>query len=330
MCIRDRTYRGTRPTVGQADVILGLEVVDFWGVTHSFSDQIITSTASRTKPGAKIISISSGDLYIKSNFQEFQRYQEVDLAIAADGATTLPYLIEAVKRRITTGHKSKFAARGAKLAEAHKASLKQVHLEATYGWEGSPISTARLSAELFEQIRNEDWSLACTKPSGVSDWPQQLWDMSKYYHYTGDSGGNGIGFGAAAAVGVALANKKHGRFTVTIQPDGDFMMGPGILWTAAHHKVPILYVMHNNRGYHQEVMGLQKMANRRLRGIDRAHIGTTLREPNIDYAAMSKSMGVYAEGPIENPKDLAPALKRAIAVVKRGEPALLDVVTNGR
>ena len=111
---------------------------------------------------------------------------------------------------------------------------------------------------------------------------------------------------------------------------GYHWMGPGILWTAAHHKVPILYVMHNNRGYHQEVMGLQKMANRRLRGIDRAHIGTTLREPNIDYAAMSKSMGVYAEGPIENPKDLAPALKRAIAVVKRGEPALLDVVTNGR
>ena len=43
-----------------------------------------------------------------------------------------------------------------------------------------------------------------------------------------------------------------------------------------------------------------------------------------------EGMGVYAEGPIENPKDLAPALKRAIAVVKRGEPALLDVVTNGR
>ena len=108
------------------------------------------------------------------------------------------------------------------------------------------------------------------------------------------------------------------------------MMGPGILWTAAHHKIPILYVMHNNRGYHQEVMGLQKMANRRMRGVDRAHIGTTLREPFIDYATIAKGMGVYSEGPIDNPKDLAPALKRAIAVVKRGEPALLDVVTNGR
>jgi len=37
-----------------------------------------------------------------------------------------------------------------------------------------------------------------------------------------------------------------------------------------------------------------------------------------------------AEGPITNPKDLGPALKRAVAVVKRGEPALLDVVTQPR
>jgi thiamine pyrophosphate-dependent acetolactate synthase large subunit-like protein len=129
---------------------------------------------------------------------------------------------------------------------------------------------------------------------------------------------------------VALANKKHGRLTVTIQPDGDLMMGPGILWTAAHHKVPILYVMHNNRAWHQEYMGLQEMAGRRMRGADTAHIGTTIRAPFIDYATVAKGMGVYAEGPIDNPADLAPALRRAIAVVKRGEPALIDVLTNGR
>jgi len=50
----------------------------------------------------------------------------------------------------------------------------------------------------------------------------------------------------------------------------------------------------------------------------------------MDFAKLAQSMGVYAEGPIDNPKDLAPALKRAIAVVKRGEPALLDVVTQPR
>ena len=88
--------------------------------------------------------------------------------------------------------------------------------------------------------------------------------------------------------------------------------------------------MHNNRAYHQEYMGLQKMANRHGRGVDTAHIGTTMHDPFIDYATVAKGMGVYAEGPITDPKDLGPALKRAIAVVKRGEPALLDVVTDPR
>ena len=53
-------------------------------------------------------------------------------------------------------------------------------------------------------------------------------------------------------------------------------------------------------------------------------------DPNINFAMMAKSMGMYAEGPVENPKDLGPALKRAIAVVKKGEPALIDVVSQGR
>jgi acetolactate synthase-1/2/3 large subunit len=326
----NQTSRGGRATVGQADVVLGLEVIDFWGVTHQFREHIVSSSRPTTKPGAKIISISSGDLFIKANFQNFQRFEAVDLAIAADAATTMPSLIEAVKQQINAGHKSAFAARGAKLGEAHKNALVRVRAEAANGWDASPISTARLSAELFDVLRHEDWSLASTKQSGISNWPQRLWDMDKYYHYTGESGGNGIGFGAAGAVGAALANMKHGRITVTIQPDGDLMMGPGILWTAAHHKIPILYVMHNNRAYHQEYMGLQRMANRRMRGVDTAHVGTTLRAPFIDFATVAKGMGVYAEGPIENPKDLGPALKRAIAMVKRGEPALLDVVTIGR
>src|SRR5262245_17412245 len=126
----NQTNRGGRATVGQADVILGLEVVDFWGLTHAFHDQIITSTTPTTKPGAKIISISSGELFIKSNYQDFQRFQAFDLAIAADAATTLPSLIEAVKRRITATQKANFAARGAKLADAHKAALTRVRADA--------------------------------------------------------------------------------------------------------------------------------------------------------------------------------------------------------
>ena len=88
--------------------------------------------------------------------------------------------------------------------------------------------------------------------------------------------------------------------------------------------------MQNNRAYHQELMHVQRMAARHDRGITRATIGTTLQDPNIDYAKVAQGMGVYAEGPITDPKDLGPAIRRAIAVVKRGEPALLDVVTEPR
>ena len=88
--------------------------------------------------------------------------------------------------------------------------------------------------------------------------------------------------------------------------------------------------MHNNHAFHQEVMGIQVECARNNRGIDRAHIGTTLTDPNIDYAMLATAYGLYAEGPITNPADLGPALKRGIERVKKGEPALIDVVTQPR
>ena len=117
---------------------------------------------------------------------------------------------------------------------------------------------------------------------------------------------------------------------MSIQNDGDFMYAPGAIWTAAHHRIPLLSVMHNNRAYHQEVMHLQRMANRHQRGITNAGIGTTIEDPNINYAMIARGMGIYAEGPITEPKDLGPALRRAAEAVTRGEMALVDVVTQPR
>ena len=163
-------------------------------------------------------------------------------------------------------------------------------------------------------------------------WPMRTWPIEKHYQFNGNSGGQGMGYNAPAATGAALANKKHGRLTVNIQCDGDLMYAPGVLWTAAHHRIPILHVMHNNRAYHQEVMHLQRMASQHNRGVDysRIGIGTKIDDPNIDYAGLGRSLGLYAEGPITDPKEVGPALKRAVAVVKRGEPAIVDVVTQPR
>src|SRR5476651_129935 len=130
--------------------------------------------------------------------------------------------------------------------------------------------------------------------------------MEKYHHWLGGSGGYGVGYGAPASVGGALGNRDLGRFSVSIQSDGDLMYSPGVLWTAAKHKIPLLFVMHNNRCYFQEIMHLQRMADRHVRDLTTAHVGTEIANPNIDFAKLAQSLGMHGEGPISDPADLAP------------------------
>jgi acetolactate synthase-1/2/3 large subunit len=323
----NQSARG-RGFIARADVILGLEVTDFYGTLAPFSERDMANKRM-AKPNAKTIHITAGDLYMKSNYQDQERFTDVDLAVAGDAETTLPSLIEAVRMLVNGEEKAAFEARGKKLAASSAAALESLRADATVGWDASPVSTARLCTELYAQIRNEDWCLSSASQF-VSAWPQLLWDMNKHHHHLGGSGGYGIGYCAPAAVGAAVANKKHGRITVSINPDGDLMYSPGALWTAAHHHLPVLFVMHNNRAYHQEIMGIQRVANRMQRGVDRTHIGVTITDPNINYAKVAEGLGVHSEGPINDPAELAPALQRALAVVKRGEPALVDVVTQPR
>ena len=304
-----------------ADVILGLEVADFWGTVHSYRDQQERSSQLIIRSNAKLINISTGDLYFKSNYQDFERFQDVDLALAAEPEATLPALTEAVNRLLTDDRRRTLQERGKKVAATGQTARERARSEATYGWDASPISLPRLSAELWAQVKNEDWA------GGMAGFQ---WNYEKHYQRTHIASAAGVGFQAPSAVGAALAHRKYGRIYVHAQTDGDLMYAPGVLWTAAHHRIPMLAVMHNNRAYHQEVMHIQRMANRHQRGINNAGIGTTLRDPNIDFSKLAQSLGWYAEGPITDPKDLAPSIKRALAAVKRGEPALLDTVTQPR
>ncbi|MGH9356703.1 MAG: thiamine pyrophosphate-binding protein, partial [Terriglobia bacterium] len=318
-----------RELIAGADVILGIELADFWSTVNSFRDQLHRTSQPVVKPGTKLISISTGALYGKANYQDFYRYTAVDIDMAADGEATVPPLIEAIKRLITAGRKSAFQQRGSKFAASRQAELEAARTEATYAWDSSPVSVARLCGELWGQIKNEDWSLV-SYVKHDSWWPLRLWSFDKHYQFNGGTGGGGMGYTAPASVGAALANRKYGRLTVNIQDDGDLLFAPGVLWTAAHHRIPLLTVMHNNRAYHEEAMHIERMACRHNRGIDRSWIGTTFNDPNIDFAKIAQGFGLYAEGPITDPKELGPALQRAIAVVKRGEPALVDVVTQPR
>jgi acetolactate synthase I/II/III large subunit len=253
--------------------------------------------------------------------------------IQADAEASLPLIIDEVKRQLTADRKARIQERTAKHAranhEAHVAAIAQAVESKRAGWNGVPISTARVYAELWPLIMNEDWCLS--SPSNFSGGHNsQLWDHNKPYSYLGGQGAGGMGYGAPASVGAALAAKARNRFVINIQTDGDLNYAPGVLWTAAHHKLPMLTVMHNNRAWHQEFMFVEYMAGVRGRGGERSHIGSTLRDPYIDYAKMAATYGMAGEGPITDPTKLAAALTRGVAAVKRGEPYMIDVITQPR
>ncbi|PYS14083.1 MAG: thiamine pyrophosphate-binding protein [Acidobacteria bacterium] len=254
-------------------------------------------------------------------------------AIQADAEASLPLLIEEVKRQLTPDKRRIVEERKAKHAEANQKARIEALTQAVQtkrnGWDSSPVATARIYAELWPWIKNEDWCLA--SPSGFSGAHNvQLWDHNKPYSYLGGQGAGGMGYGAPASVGAALAAKSRNRIVINIQCDGDLNYAPGVLWTAVHHKLPLLTIMHNNRAWHQELMFVEYMCGVRGRGTDRGHIGTSLRDPFIDYAKMAAGYGMASEGPISDPAKLAGAFKRGLDSAKRGEPYLIDVITQPR
>lgn len=323
--------------IGSGDVILGLELSDFWGVVNSYTDNGmnggIGTNGTRIKSGTRLISISSVELNTKANYQDFQRFLTVDVPMAGDAEATLPALIEAVKAAIPKEKKAAIEKRGEAAKKAYAEGKARTREAAALAWDASPVSTARLCMETYNAVKHLDWSLVVSE-GNVSNWPNRLWPMQKHHHWLGRSGGYGVGYGAPASVGAALANRDLGRFSVSIQSDGDLMYAPGVLWTAAKHKIPLLSVMHNNRAWHQEVMHVQRLSNFRNRvanlGGDLGPVGTSIQNPDIEYHKLAESMGWWAKGPIKDPAQLGPALAEAVKVVQAGQPALLNVWTQPR
>jgi acetolactate synthase-1/2/3 large subunit len=218
-------------------------------------------------------------------------------------------------------------------AEARKARFGARHDELFARWatdakvdrDASPVQLGRLAEEVWEVIRDEDW--VCSTGT-LRDWVRKLWDFDKPWRHAGDSLGTSTQIGMS--LGVGLACKGTGKVVVALQPDGDLMYDAGALWTAAKHQIPLLIVMFNNRAYYNDWEHQIRMARMRDTDETLAHIGMDLFGPEPDFATIARGMGVWGEGPISDPAEIGPAVRRALAEVKAGRPALVDVITQHR
>jgi len=309
-----------------ADLVVCLDTRDWERPTT----ELVSATRQRTSivpEGARWIDIGFGDLELSSWALDYQRLQHADLRILADTSIAIPMLTELLKARLKKdgAYAGRVKSRGAEVAKQSEAKRARWAKEAREDWDASPIMLPRLASEVWDAIKGEDWVLTANT---LEEWTRMLWDFDKPYRHPGRSLGTATQFGIS--LGVALAHRDRKRLVVDIQPDGDLMFDAGAMWVAAKHRIPLLVVMYNNRAYYNDWEHQIRMAKLRGTPVERAHIGMDMSDPDPDFASMAKSMGWYAEGPIDKPKDIAAALKRAIAKVKAGTPALLDTITQKR
>ncbi len=309
-----------------ADLIVGLDVRD-WEKPTTRLRSTTRKVETVVSKDCRFIDIGFGDLEISSWSLDYQRLVHADLRILADTGLAIPELARRCRQLLNRNPRLKARARrrGAEIAKRHKAARESWAREARKRRNASPIPLPVLAGEVWEAIKDEDWVLTA---GTLGDWARKLWNFDKPYRHAGKSLGTATQIGIS--LGVGLAHRDKGRLVVGMQPDGDLMFDAGALWVAAKHNIPMLLVMFNNRAYYNDWEHQIRMAELRLTPVERAYIGMDLSDPDPDFAGLARAMGWYAEGPIDRVRDVGPALERAIARVKAGQPALLDTITQNR
>ena len=309
-----------------ADLMLCLDVRD-WEKPTTRLESTTRTLVSLVPPDCVWIEIGFGDLEMSSWAMNYQRMMHAQLRVLGDTTLAIPDLTRLCKERIDadTQLAKRIQQRTQELSRRHHAVRNKWAAEARVDWDASPITLPRLASEVWEVIKHEDWVLTANT---LEEWALMLWDFDQPYRHPGKSMGTATQIGIS--LGVALAHRDKRRLMIDFQPDGDLMFDAGALWVAAKHSIPLLIVMYNNRAYYNDWEHQLRMARQRGTSLERAHIGMDLSDPAPDFAALAKAMGWYAEGPIEHGSEVGPALKRAIARVKNGQPALLDTITQKR
>jgi thiamine pyrophosphate-dependent acetolactate synthase large subunit-like protein len=273
-----------------ADVILSLDWVDLAGALKM----------SNPSPSAKVIQISL-DYRIHNGWSmDYQGLPTVDLFLSADPDRVVPDLVKALD------------AGGRPLAAPRPLAA-------------DPAPAGFTNEHIARTLRKVVGERPVTLTHLPISWEDRWWTFRHPLDFLGSDGGGGVGGGPGISVGAALALKNSGRLPVAICGDGDFLMGVTALWTAVHYKIPLLFVLANNRSFYNDELHQERVARMRARPVENKWIGQRMADPEIDLAAMGRAQGATGFGPIVKPADLAPALEQAIAAVDAGGVAVVDV-----
>ena len=272
----------------QADVILALDCVDLNGVLRgAFGFDV---------PHAKIISVSA-DFHVHNGWSmDYEALPPVDLLLPTTPDDAVPRLLAALGAATTPK-------------------------PATYEPSDGPLRVDDLARALRAAVGER----AVTLTHLPLSWNGAAWPFRHPLDYLGSEGGGGVGGGPGNSVGAALALKGAGRLPIAICGDGDFLMGVTAIWTAVHYRIPLLFVVCNNRSFFNDELHQERVARIRNRPVENRWIGQRISDPDINCAALGRAQGAVGFDPVTKARDLVPIFTKAIAAVESGSVTVVDV-----
>jgi benzoylformate decarboxylase len=257
--------------------------------------------------------------HVHADPDELGRGLPTEVTLQASAAAALPALRRALDRRLD-GHGRELIEKRRSRIQKAKAEFDQARTSRRSGKDAQqPADAAAALYAIGQGLRPDD--VMIDELIGLRPWGPAYLDV-RADRYIGSSAGF-MGWGVAAATGVAIGMRGKPGKAVMVGGDGCFVMAPQALWTAARENLPVVYIVLNNRGwvclkaYYDVVRGFTGTP------LDEERIGCDFDQPAVDYVAMAKSFGVPGRA-VHSAGEIAGAMREALAA--QG-PFLIDVVT---
>jgi benzoylformate decarboxylase len=260
-------------------------------------------------------------LQIEASAERLALNNRLDAGIVGDIAVSLRALTAALTAKAGADFKRSTQNRNASLAELQAKEKEAYRARVEKSWNRQPTSMPRVTAELRrglpENVVIVDESITASLDLA------RAFDYRGFGDYFGGRGG-GIGQGIAGAIGVKVAMPD--RPVVAVSGDGSAMYTIQALWTAAHHKLAIVFVVLANREYRILKHNVDVWRQNFEAGTQHPYQNMDIAGPALDFVHLAAGMGVEAVR-VEKADDIADAVAKAVAAQR---PYLVEIAIEGK
>jgi benzoylformate decarboxylase len=301
---RDRVpldHGSIRRSIGEADTVLL--------VGGNFFEEMWYAPESPFPENAALIQLESSPDRLARNFP-------VAVGLLGDIAAGLRDLLKAVERRVDDVFRAGALERNRELAEKKVLEAEAYLMRAEKQWQDRPMAPSRVMAKVKDAMPEN--AIVVNEAISAADDLKRWIRFNRVGDYYGTRGG-GIGQAMAGAIGVKLAHPD--RPVIAISGDGSALYTIQALWTAAHHKIPVIWIILKNRAY--RILKINLDLYRKQIGLTgkSSYPNTDLTDPDLDFVKLAEGFGVEAER-VTEPDRIAPALRAAL---ESGRPRLIEV-----